>query len=244
MKKASETEEIITYRFSFNELAITRPRLESLMGYNPGVMPEPFTPIIDEILSLAGKYCDIRGGFIIKDNLHFSKDAHLLSLDGVTFNLQKIVYGQLKKAGEIAAFVCTAGPGISDWSKKLMTEGDLTTGYIVDIVGSEVVETAMDRAQKMLSEKMNALGLKISNRYSPGYCGWDVSEQHKLFSLLPDNFCGVRLSDAALMVPIKSVSGMIGIGENVQYKSYPCNMCDSRNCLYRNRKLQRINRQE
>lgn len=239
MNKAGETAGVITYRFSFNELAITRSRLESLMGYDPGAIPEPFTQIIDEILSLAGNYCNIRGGFIIKDNLHFSKDAHLLSVDKVTFNLQKMVYGQLKGAGEIAVFVCTAGPGISDWSKELMTEGDLTRGYMVDIVGSEVVETAMDRAQMMLSEQMNVSGLKISNRYSPGYCRWDVSEQHKLFSLLPDHFCGVRLSDKALMSPIKSISGIIGIGENVQYHSYTCNICDSQNCPYRNRRLQR-----
>ncbi len=239
MKKASETAKVLTYRFSFNELAITQSRLESLMGYDPGAMPEPITPILNEILSLAGNYCDIRAGLIMKDNLHFSKDAHLLSVGKVTFNLQEIVYGQLKGAGEIAVFVCTAGPGISDWSKKLMTEGDLTTGYMVDIVGSEVVETAMDRAQTMFAQQMNALGLKITNRYSPGYCGWDVSEQHKLFSLLPDHFCGVRLSDAALMSPIKSVSGVIGIGENIQYHSYTCKMCNSQNCPYRNRKSQR-----
>lgn len=240
MSKTTGTAEVISYCFSFNELAITRSRLESLMGYASGAMPEPFPPIIDKILSLAADYCDIQAGFIIKDNLNFNKNAHLLSVDKVAFNLREIVYNQLKRAEKIAVFVCTAGPGISDWSKKLMAEGDLATGYIVDVVGSEVVETAMDRAQMMLSEQMTASGFKISNRYSPGYCSWDVSEQHKLFSLLPENFCGIQLSGSALMSPIKSVSGMIGIGENVRYHSYTCNICNSKNCPYRNRKPQRV----
>jgi hypothetical protein len=236
MNKASVNKNLITFSFSFNELAVTRSRLASLMGYDPDAIPEPFPRIIDETLSLAAGFCNIQGGFIIKDNLSFNKDSHLLSVDNVAFHLQNIVYNQVKKSEKIALFVCTAGPGISDWSKKLMAEGDLPAGYIVDIVGSEVVETAMDRAQIMLSEQMTASGLKITNRYSPGYCSWDVSEQHKLFSLLPDNFCKIQLSDSALMSPIKSVSGIIGIGENVRYNSYTCKICNSQNCPYRNRK--------
>ena len=236
MIKKTEIAEVFMYRFSFNELAITRSMLSSLMGYKPAAIPEPLPEIIDEAISLAADYCDIKGGFIIKDNLGFNKNAHILSVDKVDFNLQKIVYNQLKRSEKIVIFACTAGPGISNWSKKLMAEGDLITGYVVDIIGSAVVETAMDRIQNMLSKQMTFGGLKISNRYSPGYCGWNVSEQHKLFSLLPENFCGIHLSDVSLMCPMKSVSGFIGLGENIRYNYYTCKICDTQNCLYRNRK--------
>ncbi|MCK7517168.1 MAG: hypothetical protein MZV64_05325 [Ignavibacteriales bacterium] len=40
-------------------------------------------------------------------------------------------------------------------------------------------------------------GLKTTNRFSPGYCGWHVSEQHNLFRLVPDNYCGITLNDIA-----------------------------------------------
>lgn len=224
------------YRFSFNELAMTRAGLLSLMGYKRRAIPKPLPEIIDKAMSLAADYCDIKGGYIIKNQLSFDRDKLILSIDQIPFNLQKIVYSRLKKAGEIAVFVCTAGPEISNWSKELMAEGDLLTGYIVDTIGSAVVETAMDRIQMMLSDEMTAAGLKISNRYSPGYCGWNVSEQHKLFSLLPEKFCGIALSDVALMHPIKSVSGFIGIGENIRHHDYACKICDAPNCLYRNGK--------
>jgi len=39
-----------------------------------------------------------------------------------------------------------------------------------------------------------------------------------------------------LMNPIKSVSGLIGIGRDVKYSPYQCNLCDSKNCIYHNRK--------
>lgn len=236
MNKSEIINNVFTYRFSFNELAITRSKLESLMGYKPGAVPEPLVPIIEKILSQADDYCNIQGGFIIKDDLRFNKDTNNLSVGEVNFNLHEIVYRQVNKSEKMAIFACTAGAGISDWSKKLMAEGDLTTGYIADVVGSEVVETAMDKIQLMLSEQMSATQLKISNRFSPGYCGWNVSEQHKLFSLLTENFCGIKLSRSALMQPIKSVSGIIGIGRNIRYNSYTCNICDMPDCLYRARR--------
>jgi len=114
-----------------------------------------------------------------------------------------------------------------------MKDGDLLTGYIYDVIGSEVVETATDLMQNNLKETMSAEGIKITNRYSPGYCGWDVAEQHKLFLLLTDNYCGIKLNDSALMNPEKSVSGFIGIGENVRYNPYTCRLCDMKDCIYR-----------
>ena len=103
-------------------------------------------------------------------------------------------------------------------------------------MGSEIVESAMDKIQDDLEQKMEADGLHITDRYSPGYCGWSVGEQHKLFSFFPDNFCGITLTASSLMQPIKSVSGVIGIGSNVRRKGYVCQQCDMVNCIYREKK--------
>ena len=145
----------------------------------------------------------------------------------------KIVFGQLKKADSLAVFLCTAGEEIGIRTRKAMSEGDPLTGYIYDIIGSIVVDAAADRMQSELEKTILSAGKKITNSYSPGYCGWDVSEQHKLFRLIPDNFCGIRLTDSALMDPVKSISGIIGIGENVRYNPYRCSLCDMKDCAYR-----------
>jgi hypothetical protein len=225
-----------TYRLSFNELNISRLQIEGIMGYSPNTIPEPFPEMIDEIISIVPEYCDIEGGFRIFEGLSLDKDAYSLTIQGISLNIEKIIFHQIKNADKVALFVCTAGPKIGEWSRKLMAEGDLMKGYIVDVVGSTIVEEAMDRIQKALAESMKQNEDKISNRYSPGYCHWNVSEQHKLFSLLPHQFCNVSLTDTALMYPIKTVSGIIGIGKNIRYNSYTCHICDSQNCLYRNRK--------
>ena len=117
-----------------------------------------------------------------------------------------------------------------------MHEGDFVKGYIADVVGSEIVESAMDKIQDDLEQQMETQGLHITDRYSPGYCGWSVGEQHKLFSFFPENFCGISLTPSSLMLPIKSVSGVIGIGLDVSRKGYVCQHCDMVNCIYREKR--------
>jgi len=72
-----------------------------------------------------------------------------------------------------------------------------------------------------LEKNMRDSGKKITNRYSPGYCGWDVTEQHKLFQLMPENYCGIKLTPSALMDPVKSISGIIGIGKMLKIIHIP-----------------------
>jgi hypothetical protein len=105
--------------------------------------------------------------------------------------------------------------------------------YLVDIAASTVVEEAADLLHTHITFVMHELGLNATNRYSPGYCNWSVAEQNKLFSFFPDEFCGVTLSDSNLMTPIKSISGIIGLGKDVEYKEYLCDHCGIKDCTHR-----------
>jgi cobalamin-dependent methionine synthase I len=104
------------------------------------------------------------------------------------------------------------------------------------VTGTIVVEKAAGMIQQELREVAEAGGYMTTNRFSPGCCGWDLAEQHKLFSFFRDNYCGVTLMESALMHPAKSLSGFTGIGRNVRYLSRQCHHCDDKNCIYRGRK--------
>lgn len=203
------------------------------MGYKEGESHETFSELIRKLLNEAESVCSIKAEYRIFPIESFDDRGKSILVNGLIFNVKKILFGQLKKAEKTAVFLCTAGPEIGIRSRAAMKDGDLLTGYIYDVIGSEVVETATDLMQNNLKETMSAEGIKITNRYSPGYCGWDVAEQHKLFLLLTDNYCGIKLNDSALMNPEKSVSGFIGIGENVRYNPYTCRLCDMKDCIYR-----------
>ncbi len=51
--------------------------------------------------------------------------------------------------------------------------------------------------------------------------------------ILERNFNGIEITDSALITPIKLVSGIIGLGENVKKKAYTCNICTMENCYLR-----------
>ena len=143
------------------------------------------------------------------------------------------VCGYIREAESAALFVCTAGAVFSDMSHALNAEGDFLEAYVVDAIGSLTVERAMDNIQNELGREMAAQGLHISNRYSPGYCNWPLAGQQALFGAIGEHGTGVELSATCLMSPIKSVSGIIGIGPDVRRREYGCAICNNKTCIYR-----------
>jgi hypothetical protein len=209
--------------------------IESLLGYPEGDLPEPIPGVISSIMEEAPEHTDIQGGYLIIDQFEIRDKSHI-KLDDLEFHPTKAIAHQVKSAEKLAFFMITAGEGIETWSRTELTEGDPMAGYIIDLIGSEIVVSALDRMQDDLAGKMGHEGFTITNRYSPGDCGWPVTDQQKLFSLFPENFCGITLSESSLMHPIKSVSGIIGIGKDVRKTAYACDLCEMETCLYRYRK--------
>jgi hypothetical protein len=222
-----------TFRYSFAELNINAFQVEKILGYNDQETREMISRTASEIFGECAFISDARAEYRIYDNIGLLDSERSLKINEHIFNIRKIVFGQMKRTESVAAFLCTAGREIGNRSRRLMKEGDLLKGYIYDVIGNAIVEATADRMQEVLKNELRLAGKKITNRFSPGYCGWDVAEQHKLFSLLPDNFCGIRLTESALMDPVKSVSGFIGIGTEVKFNPYPCELCDRVSCLYR-----------
>ncbi len=220
------------FQFPFDELNIVAEDLTVLLGFEDGIVPEPFPAIIQKALNDAPRFCEIRGGYKTFDSIEINIGKESITIDNKTFLPSKTVTTQLKKSISVALFICTAGAEISNHSVEVSNQDDTLLGYIYDVIGSVTVEKAMDKIQKSLETEFQKSGLNISDRYSPGYCEWSVAEQQNLFSLLPDNFCGVSLSDSSLMNPIKSLSGIIGIGAGLQQKGYQCRWCNDKNCIY------------
>lgn len=222
-----------TYKFDFCDLHLKRSEIEAVLGYKEGDDREIFSDLIEELLHEAQKICNIKAQYSIFDKLKFQHETRSIGINEKSFTVEKIVFGQLRKSEALAIFLCTAGSEIGIRSRKMMEERDFLKGYVYDIIGSEIVEAAADLMQADLEKNMSLSGYKITNRYSPGYCGWDVAEQHSLFQLIPENYCEIQLTGSALMNPIKSISGFIGIGKDVKNNPYTCRMCNQDDCVYR-----------
>ncbi|MFH0991917.1 MAG: vitamin B12 dependent-methionine synthase activation domain-containing protein [bacterium] len=225
--------EIYHFTPTFSDLVIHRPLIERALGYKSGSVPQIVEHIIDEVLPDVPQHLSIQCGFRIlpPGTLSISKQA--IEFNGTRFETAPIISTRLRNSLSLALFVATIGPRLEQWSRQHLDEGDSVRGFIIDAIGSEAVEQTADWLEKQLQQIVKERGWNSTNRYSPGYCDWMVIEQHKLFSLLPPDFCGIRLTESALMVPIKSVSGFIGLGPDVKKEEYQCSICDLQDCFRR-----------
>lgn len=220
------------HKYSFSDLTLRPDRLARILGYPEGNCPDPIPEIMREIMNEIPDHADIRGGYSVFENVEFQNGNRILVND-LMFNTGKIITRSLWKSEKIAFFMLTAGSGIEVWSREMIRKGDSISGYIIDLLGSEVVEAATETMLAGLDKEMLDEGLSISNPYNPGYCDWPTADQQKLFKLFPEQFCGISLTRSSLMVPVKSLSGIIGIGRDVKKMPYNCQICDIENCPYR-----------
>jgi len=222
-----------TYKMNFCDLGIDASQIETILGYQEGEDREVVSGLIEEILAESSGLCNIKAEYRIFTDVQLDSINRSLRIENTNFDIKKIVSGQFKNIESVAVLLCTAGEEIGIRSKTAMQERDLLKGYLYDVVGSVTVEAAAEIVMNELEEEAAVTGRKTTAFYSPGYCGWDVGEQHKLFNLVPYNYCGIRLTESALMDPVKSVSGFIGIGAHVIKNPDTCLLCNMKDCSYR-----------
>ncbi|WP_029901959.1 vitamin B12 dependent-methionine synthase activation domain-containing protein [Prevotella sp. 10(H)] len=208
------------------------------MGMDFTAADKEITALVSESMKELLPFCHPRYGYTIYPIT--DRDTSGITISGKRFNMGKIITRFFAQAEYCAVFVATAGNKFTSWYHSENVSGDIVKALIGDCIGSEIAEAAARRLAQDITVKYEAKGLKTGNSYSPGYCGWDISEQHKLFSLFPNDPCGIILNESGLMNPVKSVSGFIPIGRDVKKMPYGCAICKRSDC-YKNKHNQKSN---
>lgn len=146
-----------------------------------------------------------------------------------------------KEADNLALFATTVGQGLHDKINRLFVSKDFALGSMLDSVASAGVEKSADVMEAYYLEMIKAAKEISENiavmRYSPGYCGWHVSGQRKLFEYLMPEEIGITLRPSYLMEPLKSASGVFIAGRpeiHLFSDNYAfCGQCDTRDCRKR-----------
>ncbi|MFC2090311.1 vitamin B12 dependent-methionine synthase activation domain-containing protein [Bacteroidota bacterium] len=223
------------FHYPLMELDITGSDLAPVMGYeDPTMLPDQILEALPELIKIIASEGSITCAWISYDPIEIDHEKKRISCNQQWFETGKVVTHQLRRSEKAVWFICTAGEHLTRLAKRLYQEDDGIRGYTIDVLLNLVIEKTLDRFQENLLAEVSKEGMQITNRYSPGYCEWDVSEQRKLFNLFPEGILGVTLSSSSMMIPVKSVSGIIGVGREVTYNAYTCALCNDTNCLYRN----------
>lgn len=216
------------------DLKVKRSSIIYLLGYKDAkIVSKSIIKKIDYYIKKCIDICAAKGCYLFIDKISINNKNGSIKLHNLTFYVGQKITAQLKFSKKLVLFICTSGDKIEAFSKKLIGNNKYLEGYIVDLIGSEITEAIADLIHQRIIEKAKLMKLKTTNRFSPGYCEWDVIEQFKLFKLFSDNTCSISLTEKGLMKPIKSISGIIGIGKNVKLKDHTCALCTYKSCNYK-----------
>lgn len=144
-------------------------------------------------------------------------------------------------AESLCLFAVTVGQAVSSRISNLFDQGEFAPGSMLDTVASEGTEMAAEAVElhyrDYLKEKEQFGSSAGTMRFSPGYCGWDMSSQKKLFEYLRPEEIGITLRESLLMEPLKSISGVIVAGLREIFKfddDFPfCRDCETHSCRER-----------
>lgn len=216
---------------SVDQLTLEAGELYRYLGFHSS-LPDDYTAgFIHRLKQEALAVCRPRFGYRLLSG--GPQDKQALVAGGRRFVAEAIIIHALKQSEFYAAIVATVGQELEEWIRQKRAGEDVMEAFIADALGSLIVEAVVAWGVSFLESKMKALHFHITNSYSPGYCGWDVAEQHLFFSLLPGRFCGITLTGSSLMLPVKSVSALVGIGKEVEKKPYGCAICRKKDCFKR-----------
>lgn len=220
---------------TYADLVIDDAELYVGMGYGKSCPNEDSLAIIEELKREASAICHPRVGYVIYEG---EVADGRLRLSDRWFDPDAIISHCLKGASHYAVMVATVGREMDAWIHHYRADCDIMKAFVADTLGSVVAEAVVACGARQLEQVASSVGFSITNSYSPGYCGWHVSQQHPLFELLPSDFCGVKLCESGLMLPIKSVSTVIGMGADVVKKPYGCAICRKKDCYKRRLKTE------
>jgi hypothetical protein len=137
----------------------------------------------------------------------------------------------------------SAGRECEEKARQLWQESKPDEYFFMEMFGSAVVEHLVTVASGRICGWADQNGMAVLPHYSPGYSGWDISDQIKLWNLIRQNgaahFDGkLDVMETGMLRPKKSQLTVFGVTRNLAKarslaKLIPCENCSLPNCQYR-----------
>ncbi len=152
-----------------------------------------------------------------------TKSDDTVVIDGIALR-SRVLAVNLTDVHRIFPFVATCGTELADWA---MSKEDILERFWANAIMDNTLLSAMKFMEKHIQR---CYLLRKTSVITPGSLDhWPIREQSSLFSILGDteNLIGVRLTEALMMAPVQSLSGILFPVE-VDFET--CQLCPRENC--------------
>lgn len=214
-----------------NQIDIDSEQVLRNIGYETSnKLPARVVTLVGDYLEYINNLIDPSYSCVIRD-IKLVQGAYTFIEGSVLFK-SKVIARLLDKCQKVAVFAMTIGDFLEETVSQLAEDGLVLQATVLDAIGSAAVESVADYLQNRIKDVAEKNGLCISQRFSPGYCDWNVNQQKMIFEAMNEENTGVVLTEGCLMIPQKSISGIIGIGpcDNGIETYDPCSTCLKEDC--------------
>lgn len=137
-----------------------------------------------------------------------------------------LIASVLGHATEAALIVCTIGDRLEKRVSAYFAQQQPTRAVVLDAVGIEAINQVSEAASLHIEAEAAKKGLRASIPLNPGISAMcSLDEQRVVFRAVAAQEIGVRLTSSSVMVPVKSISMIVGLGEDVRTRDMG-NQCD------------------
>ena len=147
------------------------------------------------------------------------------------------------EAHAVVLVAVSAGPECEEKARQLWKEEKPDEYFFLEMFGSAVVEHLITTTGARLCAWSEQRAMTVLPHYSPGYSGWDVADQTKLFQLIQRGFhrdvaSRIQVLDTGMLKPKKSLLAVFGVTRHIdRVRSLagliPCENCSFPGCPYR-----------
>ncbi len=213
-----------------------------LLGYPPGHVPSRRAR---ELAAWARDWYARHGRpwiYFRRADLRLTSDS--LHLEGLEFRSRALQQHLRQHGAQRAMLVAvSAGAECEEHARELWNEGRPDEYFFLEIFGSAVVEDLLSRASGRICDQAGLEKWAAVPHYSPGYTGWDVAEQNKLFGLIARGMTSwfpgpLEVLSSGMLRPKKSLLAVFGLTPSRELAASapsptPCESCAFSPCQYR-----------
>jgi hypothetical protein len=213
-----------------------------LLGYPPNHEPSERAR---ELATWARQwYADNGRPWVYLREAELEVAADGLRLDGTRFESRQLHEHLRESAAQRAMLVAvSAGRACEEHARQLWLESKPDEYFFLEVFGSAVVEHLCATLSGRICDFADRDGLMAVPHYSPGYTGWDIADQNKLFELIARGVVQrfpeeLQVLSSGMLKPKKSLLAVVGLAPRSREglaaaARVPCEGCGLTPCAYR-----------
>lgn len=212
-------------------MAIDKKEVLRYLGYRGQYIDKNMDKLIDDCIEETEK--------AVQEHFLYNVFPIIKKEEGMELEGTNIVL----KGGNIQSHLCNAKRctvmavtigGVIEKIIRYNERVNLTKATVLDACATAAVEVLCDKVEGNIKSFAQKQGLFITHRYSPGYGDFNIEIQKDILRVLGAYKIGLTCTDNFILMPRKSVTALIGIGDKEFNKKGHCKNCSNyKSCVYR-----------